>query len=454
MGGQSARWGSSKGVRVAWLLVYLLSPAIPLYAYFAGNWYTVFHSWSLAMIAGILAYTYILNQFILGGRPRYFDRIYGVDKLLRFHTVMGSVIFFLLLAHLILKSLYLFEVNLQVRLGQAAFGLFVLVILASLVFMGHTILVKLRPLAALRRFAARRLRLQYQHLRLFHNLTAIAIIAALAHVLLAASTREQPHRTAIMAAWWVVAVGFYVVHKFVRPLRNRRRPFEVTQVRAENQDTVTVALEAPDVDAFSHKPGQFAFFRVLNGTTGREEHPFTISSGRGDGRVTVTSKAVGDWTTSFLSTEVGHKVAVDGPYGVFSYVRLPVDTPVVFVAGGIGITPFLSMLESMAHRGDDRRVELFWAVRKREDLIRWDTMRLMSDQLPNLRLFATLSRDEAPGMRSGRPSVDWLEENDAIRHDGTHYYLCGPVPMMEGLIRDLKKRNIPTGRIHFEKFAM
>jgi predicted ferric reductase len=442
-----------------WLAVYFLSPLIPLSTYFAGNWYTFFHSWSLAMTAGITAYVYMLNQFILGARPRIWDRVFGLGAVLRFHGTMAVVSLGLLTLHMALKNFYLFAYNAQVRLGQVAFTLFALIIVLTVLLMVENILHKVEPLAALKRFSANRLRLRYQHLRLIHNFTAVAALLALFHVLLASSTREQPLRGAVMATWFILALGFYAYHKLVRPALTRRKAAGVSAVRKDAEGIYTIELEGSHIE---HRAGQFAYFRFLDGRPSREEHPYTISSSPSAERLSFSAKASGDWSSRLSEVQPGDRVAVDGPYGTFSYLRVDENAPLVFLAGGIGITPYLSMLRYAAEAGSARSIHLVWGVRKAEELCYLSELEGLKGRLPGLTVTPVVSRDASFTGRRGRIDADLLRQLGLLgsrvekeaRTLEAHWFLCGPTSMMEDLLKVLRKAGIRRRKIHFERFTM
>ena len=435
-----------------WIAAFFLSPLVPLWLYFHRNWYTFFHEWSLAMTAGILAFGYIMNQFLLGARPRYFDRLFGLDAILRFHTAIGVVSAGLVVAHVLLKNIYDFERNLQVLLGVAAANLFLAVIVVSLLIWSVTILVRLRPIAMLRSFSARVLRIQYQHLRAFHNLTAIAAVLVTAHVVLASSTAEQPIRQLVMAVWFVAAMGLYAEHKFVRPFRIRRTPFTVTAVTQDGPDIWTVRMRPPGEREWKNRAGQFACFAFFRGRVGREEHPFTMSSPAGAPEIAFTAKVLGDWTATMRAIEPGDPVAVDGPYGLFSIDRVPLDRQLVFLAGGVGITPFLAMLRTLDQRAESRPVRLVWNVRHAADLFCASELDAIAERLDGVHWSAVVSRDPGwPGQR-GRLDPAFLSGMDLP--ENALYFLCGPVPQMEAIIRHLRSRGVAPSNIRFENFAM
>jgi predicted ferric reductase len=457
--------GATRGVRFFWLAVFFLSPLVPIAMYFHRQWWTFFHSWSYAMVAGIFAFGWINNQFILAARIKYFDRIFGLDRIMRFHGNMGIIIALLIVAHAALKSLYIFERNLQIILGVLATQIFMAVIVVSVLFFSSTFLMRLQPLRRLRQFSARKLRLQYQHLRLFHNLSVVAAALVAGHVVLASSTAETLSRQIVMAGWFGVALVMYVDHKILRPFRLRRRPFTVTNVVEEGPGVTTIHMAIPPGREWNGLAGQFAFFALL---PSREEHPFTLSSpaGGANGEITFTGKNLGDWSGALSNVEQGESVAVDGPYGLFTLPPADSGRKLVMLAGGIGITPFLSMLRTIARDVANQEnadsiarmweVELVWNVRYRSDLFCRAELEDIARTVPGVSWTPVISREEDDNGKRGRLDAAWLQQWLSQRADAADrdYFLCGPAGQMEMLISVLISAGVPKQHIHFENFAM
>ena len=441
-----------KVLKTFWIAAFFASPLIPLTLYFHGNWYTFFHAWSLGMSAGIVAFCFLMNQFLLGSRPRYFDRLFGLDRILGFHSKMGTVSALLIILHVLLKNIYSYNKNLQVAFGVTAAAIFIVIIVVSILFFSLTSLARLRPVEALRNFSAGTLRLQYQHLRAFHNLTVAAAALAAAHVVLASSTAEQPVRQAVMGLWFLAAMGFYAEHKFIRNSRARRAPFTVTSVTRSGKDVWTVSMKPPEGKELKNKAGQFAYFAFIEGRPGKEEHPFTLSSPEGAEEVSFTAKKLGDWTSGIESVKPGDPVAVNGPYGLFTINRIPGERVLAFLAGGIGITPFLSMLRTLAEKKEGRNIELVWNVSHSQDLFCRDELESFTEKIPGFKWKALVSRDDEWKGEKGRLEPSVLASMDFPAD--TDYFVCGPVKQMEAVISHLRERGVRPAQIRFEKFSM
>jgi predicted ferric reductase len=154
--------------------------------------------------------------------------------------------------------------------------------------------------------------------------------------------------------------------------------------------------------------------RLHGSSVSAEEHPFSIASSPSpDGRISLTIKEIGDFTSTVGSIKPGDEAVVHGPFGRISHVFHSIDDDLVFVAAGIGITPLMSMLRYMRDRRDSRRVMLFYANRGTVDIaFRSELESIESGGFPALNTTHILSR----------PPDDWVgptsltkEQKEVIR---------------------------------------
>lgn len=443
---------------LAQVAVLLIASSLPIGAFllyfepFSPYFYPdlILHSWSVGMLFGLLAFSAVVLQFFLGSRIKALDRLFGQDRVLRAHGVLGVLIPVFLAGHVVTKNLSQYEVNLQVNLGQAAAALFTLVIVLSALLMSPVVLRRWQPLLALRRWTARRLRLRYQHLRAIHNAVSLAGILAAAHVLLASSTSENLTRPLFLGLWFVLGMGVYAHHRLVKPLLLGRAPWEVTEVRAEAANVWTIRL-TPKGGEFRYRPGQFVYVAFVQPGLPTEEHPFTLSSG-GDVPIALTVKAGGSFTARLGELRPGSQARVDGPYGLFTLDREPAGRPLVFLAGGIGITPFLGFLRSLPSPLG-RNIRLLWNVRTLAEAFAHAELSERARKDGRFEYTLLLSREEVPGTHHARLTPETLSRLVELPPDAA-YYLCGPEAQMHALIRALTRRGVPPARIHFERFAV
>ncbi len=433
------------------LAAYFFLPLLGVFLYFQGNWYGFFEPWSLSIAVGILAYGFIMNQFLLGSRLKIADKVFGHDRVLRFHGFMGIFTALLIFSHAFLKNFLEFPKNLQVFFGVGAAFIFMAIIVLSALLMSPIVLTRWKPLVALREFSAKKLRLRYQRLRVVHNLVALAAILVALHVFLASSTSEFYLRRAFMGGWFVAAISVYLYHKLLKPFLLRNKPFIVSRVSEESPGIVTLTFKVPESSGFPRKSGQFAFFKFLNGDARGEEHPFTLSSPADSDEISITVKALGDFTKKLVKVRVGDKAAVDGPYGLFTVARVPEEKPLTFLAGGIGITPFLSILRELVKKRSQRKLNLVWNVRSSVDVFARQELESFKKNLPNFTWKALISRDSQSGDEKGKLNAEYLNANPI--ENSSSVFLCGPSEQMRNLIEELNKRGVANKAIHFEMFS-
>jgi ferredoxin-NADP reductase len=188
-----------------------------------------------------------------------------------------------------------------------------------------------------------------------------------------------------------------------------------------------------------------------NGTLS-EMHPFTISSSPTQEFISVTPKAVGDFTATIGDTEPGDRAYIEAPYGVFSYLN-HTGLELAFIAGGIGITPFMSMLRYMRDAGDQRDVVLIWGNKSEADIAFRDELDAIDAAMPSLRIVHVMSRQEDFEGERGFITRELIERHvPDIR--SRQVFLCGPPVMMRAVRPAVESIGVPKQRLHFERFAI
>src|SRR6185437_15405524 len=179
------------------------------------------------------------------------------------------------------------------------------------------------------------------------------------HVLLVDYYVDSVWKRVLWSIMTAAFVWLLVWVRLVRPLRIRRRPWTVERITSERDSTTVLTLRPAGHDGLRFEPGQFAWITVGGSPFSVTSHPFSFcSSAEMNGSVEVAIKAAGDFTSSVATVEPETEVYLDGPHGVFSIDQYE-GAGFCLIAGGVGIAPALSMLETLADRGDVRPVVLF-----------------------------------------------------------------------------------------------
>lgn len=160
----------------------------------------------------------------------------------------------------------------------------------------------------------------------------------------------------------------------------------------------------------------------------------------------------------FLDTRlaVGDRLELTGPFGVFTLREG--DEDLVFIGGGAGIAPILSLLRSMAERGITRKATFFYGARAERDLCFEAELRSIAAKLPGFSYIPALSDEAWPGetglitdvVKRLAPVLCGAGDRPLAR---THAYVCGPPPMVEAAIPLLRTLGVPEKRIYYDKFT-
>ena len=394
----------------------------------------------------LVGFTVLSMQFVLTARLPWIEAPFGLDLVLRFHRAMALAIVALLCAHAALiasAESWTLLTRLQARWYIWAGRIALVLLLAQVT-------------AALLRKV---MRLSYERWRRTHNTIALAILTLEFQAHSATIGVATWNNTAGSALWAMLATLGFVTWLYSRGIRRHllaRRAFRVQSVNLEAPRVWTVTLETPAGHPFCFSPGQFQFLRLVDSRLPGEEHPFSIASSptRGN-RISLTIKACGNFTALVDRIRVGDLATVHGPFGRFSCDLHPDEGHLVFVAGGVGITPLMSMLRAMHDRGEKRQVTLIYASHALDDVLFIPELVAMeAGRCPALKVVYVLAQ----------PPSWWCGETgrvDAHRLDAwcggledKAFYLCCPPRMTADLVRGLRHRRISPRRIHCDYFSL
>jgi benzoate/toluate 1,2-dioxygenase reductase subunit len=207
-----------------------------------------------------------------------------------------------------------------------------------------------------------------------------------------------------------------------------------------------LALDVPEAPAFL--PGQY----VNIGVPGSGQHrSYSFSSPSGVNRMTFLIKNVpGGLMSSWLAAATaGTSLEMTGPLGSF-YLRT-VTRPLLLLAGGTGLAPFLSMLEELVRQGSSHPVHMIYGVTRDQDLVQVERLQDYAARLPGF-TFSTCVAD--PATTHERQGYVTQHMPAQALHDGNvDVYLCGPPPMVDAVQKHFKTQGITPASFHYEKFA-
>lgn len=403
--------------------------------------------WDFSMALGFAGVAMFGVQFALTARFRRATAPFGIDIIYLFHRYLALIALGLALLHFGILWLWYEdalgpldprEARWELTAGRAALLLLLLAVVTS----------EFRKL----------LRLEYGWWRFLHvGLATLGFAAAVAHIVGVGHYTEAPGKRALWLAATLSWIGLVIWIRVAKPLSQSRHPYRVVEVRPERGAAWTLALEPVGHRGLRRfKPGQFAWLTLRRSPFSLREHPFSIASPPERlPRVEFGIKELGDFTSTIGDVKVGETAYLDGPYGVFSLDEHPSAPGFVGVVGGIGITPLMSMLRSMAERGDRRPVWLFYGNQT------WDEA-IFREELEDLRHRLELHLVHVVG----EPPEGWQGETGFIdkavleRHlpvdlrPRLRYFLCGPTPMTQAAAKALHQLGVPAAHIQTEIFEL
>ena len=428
-----------------WIGLYLLVVLIPVFLMLVPPTPSGRGFWlEFSVALGFVGLTQIVIQFVLIARFQRVTAPYGIDVILRYHRQIALVAVAAILVHPLvividnpsrLELLNPFGGNMASRMALISVAALLLIVVSSLY--------------------REQLKVSYEWWRLSHLvLGVVAIVFAQLHVSMAGLYTNTVWKQAIWTAIAVATVGLVIYLRVVKPAWQRGYRWRVAEVREERGDTRTLVLEPIGHDGLHFEPGQFAWIKLAQSPFTLEEHPFSfVSSAERPGRLEFGIKALGDFSGRVGDIPKGTPAYLDGPHGAFSIDRYEA-AGYVFIAGGVGITPIMSFLRTMAHRADPRPVLLFYADKTYDGMAYRDEIDTLATQLDLTVIDVIEEPDEHWQGETGVLTADVLARHLPDESFARMYFLCGPEPMFNAVQPALLERGVPEDRIQLERFSL
>jgi benzoate/toluate 1,2-dioxygenase reductase subunit len=231
--------------------------------------------------------------------------------------------------------------------------------------------------------------------------------------------------------------------------KTEQSKFAATVAKVEAHNDAAILLEL-DVEATApvFLPGQYVNIDV----PGSGQHrSYSFSSAPGESKISFLIKKIpgGVMSRWLESAQAGNKVELTGPLGSF-YLRA-VERPLLFLAGGTGLAPFLSMLEVLARASSQQKVHLIYGVTRDLDLVQVDAIDAYVAKLPNFTYSTVVADTESTHPRKG-----WVTQHmpaEAVNDGDVDVYLCGPPPMVDAVRKHFDDNGVKPNSFHYEKFT-
>jgi len=427
------------------LLVALLCFGPLLVALIFAPFLFFYPAYGLSAATALLAFGGLCISPLLSGRYQLMEKLGGIAFWYKRHMGLPLLIVLLSLVHY-LARISLFPRGLQTTGGEIAFWILVAGVVNAMFFLGFPFANG--QLRRIREKLRQRINFPYSTARLMHNLLLLVIFLLTIHISLS-SLGSLP---AVRAVVLIYGCGGLVLglwpklrRRFCKPLRWLRRVCNVAGISC---------FELESSSAFAFRPGQYGFFRlrgkdahgiVLDG----EPHPFSFTGGLAHQpdsyRTSICVKALGDFTSKLQNLSLPVAGSWEGPFGNFTP---PLHGDCLMIAGGIGITPFLSWLEYFRVQGTPGKCRLLWTMKTEAELF---CPELMDVSLNSAGLEISMHYSGADDSKRLTPeqlqaALEGLKQ--------AHIYLCGPPAFMQVLTNHYLTNGILRNRIHTEAFSL
>jgi len=416
-----------------WFILSILSLIPAVIWMFSSPYFSIRSFGDVAGLCGMAMFSLVM---ILSARLKFFEKFFkGINESYTAHHFFGGLAFVLLLFHpLFLAYNYLLvsfnEAALFLLPGQSwpknfgILGLFVMIV--TLVITFYT-------------------KLKYQVWKFTHKFLGIAFIFAFLHTFfIGADIATNQVLKIYLFVLGILAIITYFYRTLFADYFVRVFEYIVKDVN-QNKDNIWEIELTPRKKEIKFVPGQFGFVKFFSKELGKEPHPFSFSSAGGN-PLKIAVKELGDYTGKIGNLKLGDLVAVEGPFGAFS-LKNHSNKKQVWIAGGVGVTPFLSMLRSVTEKDSDYKIYLYYSVKNENSLAFREEISEITQKYKNLKVnfWVTEERGFLTAKAVKEEILD-LEERDVL--------ICGPSLMMSALEKQLIDQGVNGKKIHMEEFTL
>lgn len=407
---------------------------------------------ALGIVAGLTGMDLVLLMLLLAARLPFIDGAVGHDRALEFHRKLGKPALYLLLAHGILIAIgygmtdginpVSEAVNLWVQvpdmwLAYVGMALFIAVVVTSLV-------------AVRRRFA-------YEFWYAVHLLTYAVVVTSIPHQfsvggLFAEGTWQRWYWLAACIGTGAALLHYRVLEPIVATTRHK---LTVSRVVQEAPGVVSIEMTGHHLDELAGTGGRFFIWRFLAPGMWWHPHPFSLSAEplqySASGSLRITVRNLGKGSSQLARLKRGTKVAIEGPYGLFSTAARS-RNHVVMIGAGIGITPIRALLESTPITPGNATVILRGHSEKelylgKEILDLCQRRGATLFHLTGRRPAGVQTWLPADAARSGYRLASYAP--DIAEAD---VYVCGPAAWAQNVLHDARAAGVREDQLHYERF--
>ncbi|MGD2169549.1 MAG: ferric reductase-like transmembrane domain-containing protein [Chlamydiota bacterium] len=397
---------------------------------------TSFQLLSLGSIIGAAGYILFSLSMIFAAKVKKMEKIIGpLDQIYHYHHYLGVSGGVAIILHPLILAFkqywngysfwgYLFPIEHRASLilGSIAYWLFIFILLVTL--------LKVLP---------------YDKWKIIHKGMSISYLLAFSHFLSVNSRFSYfiiTQSVLYLLSFGTILTIFY--QQIYYPFFLKRQKAEVVRIDKLSNKIMEIHLKVVG-KGFSYRPGQFAFFRFFKANLTKESHPFTLCSHHEEKHLRILVKDLGDFTHKlYKNLTEGTKVDIEGPWGTFNYKKG--GNRQIWIAGGVGIAPFLSWARRMHIEKDTtRKVDLYYCFHDKKDQVYLKEFEKIHHRIKNLKIRFICTAEK------GHLTAEQIQEISGkfARND---IYMCGPKRMTKDFLKQFKSLGVRRTYIHYEDF--
>lgn len=391
---------------------------------------------NLGKLAGLAGMALFAWNVILSARLKIYNKLFmGLDNTYRAHHIIGSSAFILLLMHPVFIT-YRYFLSSPI----SAFEFVKPGLESPFKTLGTLTLVGMILAMVITLY----LNVKYERFVLAQRVLGLLLFIGGIHAVFVGGTDLRGGVGSLSIYFFVlilVSAMVYVYRSIMHGNFSKYYNYTVSEVihMGDVYELVLTTNDAP----MKYLPGQFAFIKFeADGILG-QTHPFSMSSDPSGKTLRFGIKTLGDYTELLAKVEKGQRVKVDGPYGTFSN-KIVKNHRQVWIAGGIGITPFMAMARSL---DDSQKVDLYYSTKTAKEAVYLDELKSIASKKPNLRIIPFDAE------KQGFMTIDYVFKNSE-KLDDANFMICGPGGMMKAMRAQLKANGVSKKNINTEEFNL
>lgn len=400
---------------------------------------------------GLMAFSLLLFEIILASRPGILENKTGLQSLYAIHGAAAILTVLTGIIHIAMEIVRVKIGNFAIPTAPLGFLGFLLLLIATLMgilYLSVTFISKSPRLMRRKEGPHKR-----ERALTLHRLSLLAAVLLFGHILSMPPIRENLLFTAFLSFYFVVVLFVFGYAK----VKSHRATHLLTCQELSTPDVHKMTFESIDRKPFKYRAGQYVFVRFVASALPKESHPFSMVSAphAGETSFILMAKESGDYTGMLGQLKPGDQASIEGPYGNFWKNSLAAkDSPLVLLAGGIGITPHLSILQEQLSADPKRPIHLIWGAATLQDTFDLDLFQSMEEENPHFKFHLILSKETHPLYPHGHISAAYLSEiGIQALYAEADFLICGPPGMMKAIRSTLIEKGVEASRIHLEKFS-